>query len=201
LDRVYRPLDERFWALWRRAGGDLADACLEPMPNSWWEGNDPGKIEPLSSKIYFEWPLKKIADAGVTDTSRVFVSAELVGADTTISSNIAYLAPTKEIHLKPASLRAQVSSTKPLPWEKLKGKSKFNIRITSPVLARDVYLSFGDLDVKLSDNYFDLLPGETIEVSATSAASLSALKAQLKAISLVDAFAAGGRSASVKAVR
>ena len=35
------------------------------------------------------------------------------------------------------------------------------IRITSPVLARDVYLSFGDLDVQVSDNYFNLLPGET----------------------------------------
>jgi hypothetical protein len=51
LDRVYRPLDERFWALWKRAGGDLADACLEPMPNSWWEENDPWKIEPVSALI------------------------------------------------------------------------------------------------------------------------------------------------------
>ena len=36
------------------------------------------------------------------------------------------------------------------------------------MLARDVYLSFGAIDAKLSDNYFDILPGETVEVTATS---------------------------------
>jgi len=51
LDRVYRPLDEKFWELWKRAGGDLRDACLIPMPNSWWEENDPWKIEPVSALI------------------------------------------------------------------------------------------------------------------------------------------------------
>jgi beta-mannosidase len=67
------------------------------------------------------------------------------------------------------------------------------------VLARSVYLSFGNLDVALSDNYFDLLPGETVEIKASSAASLEALKAQLKVISLMDAFAADDRSAAVTA--
>jgi beta-mannosidase len=57
------------------------------------------------------------------------------------------------------------------------------------VLARSAYLSFGSLDAQESDNYFDLLPGETREVTATSAASLEELKAQLHVISLTDAFA------------
>jgi len=38
------------------------------------------------------------------------------------------------------------------------------------VLARSVSLSFGNLDVKLSDNYFNLLPGETVEIAAASTA-------------------------------
>jgi beta-mannosidase len=69
------------------------------------------------------------------------------------------------------------------------------------VLARSVYLSFGDLDVKLSDNYFDLLPGETAEITATSSASLDALKAQLKVVSLTDAFASDPQPAVVTAVK
>ena len=77
--------------------------------------------------------------------------------------------------------------------------SSYKIRITSPVLARSVYLSFGNLEVKLSDNYFDLLPRETIEIAATSKASLDELRAQLKAVSLTDAFANGGQAASVTA--
>ena len=67
------------------------------------------------------------------------------------------------------------------------------------MLARSVYLSLGNLEAKLSDNYFDLLPGETMEIAATSKASLDELKAQLKAVSLIDAFANGGQAATVTA--
>ena len=37
--------------LWEKAGGDLSDACLRPMPNSWWEGFQPERIEPLSALV------------------------------------------------------------------------------------------------------------------------------------------------------
>ena len=158
-------------------------------------------VEPLSSMVYLEWPLKKLADAGAADTSRVFVVAELGGADTTISSNITYLAPTKGIHLKTAVLKVEVASGSgaPLLLKELKGKKAYTIRVTSPVLARDVYLSFGDLDAELSDNYFDILPGETREIAAASTASLDALKAKLKVISLADAFASDGQRAVITA--
>src|ERR1035441_628733 len=51
LDRVFRDTDRRFWDLWRAAGGDVADACLIPMPNSWGEGYEPFKIEPISALV------------------------------------------------------------------------------------------------------------------------------------------------------
>jgi N-acetylmuramoyl-L-alanine amidase len=51
LERVYRDADRVFWELWEKAGGDLSDACLVPMPNSWWEGFEPRRIEPLSSLV------------------------------------------------------------------------------------------------------------------------------------------------------
>jgi beta-mannosidase len=146
-------------------------------------------VTPLSSKVFLDWPLKKLADAGAADTSRVFVVADLTDAGTQISRNVAYLAPIKEVNLKPAALKVETAGA----------SGSYKIRITSPVLARSVYLSFGDLDAKLSDNYFDLMPGETIEITAKSAASLNTLKAQLKVISLTDAFAAGGQPASVTA--
>jgi len=147
-------------------------------------------VSPLSSKVYVNWPLKKLADAGAADTSRVFVIADLVSGTKTISRNLSYLAPVKAINLKPAALKVETSGE----------NGSYTIRVTSPVLARSVYLSFGDLDVKVSDNYFDLLPGETVGITATSAVSLDALKAQLKVISLTDAFGAGGQQATVKAI-
>jgi beta-lactamase class A len=51
LDRVFRDADRRFWDLWRAAGGNETDACLIPMPNSWWDGYMPWKIEPLSALV------------------------------------------------------------------------------------------------------------------------------------------------------
>ena len=155
------------------------------------EEKRPFEISPLSSEVHLEWPLKKLTDAGAADTSRVFVSAELWGVDTRISRNLVYLAPTKEIHLKPAALSVESTG----------GNGSYKVRITSRGLARSVYLSFGDLDAKVSDNYFDVLPGETVEIMVTSSASHDALKAQLKVISLTDAFAFAQQSAAVSAGR
>ena len=150
------------------------------------------EVAPLTSKVYLDWPLKKLADAGAQDTSRVFVVAELTAGEAEISRNLVYLAPVKEIHLKPAALKVEATGA----------NGRYKIRVSSPVLARSVYLSFGNLDAQLSDNYFDLLPGETVEIAATSAASLDVLKAQLKVISLTDAFTPGdGQAATVKAGR
>jgi beta-mannosidase len=151
------------------------------------------QVAPLASQVYLDWPLKKLADAGAADTSRVFVVAELMDhEEVPYSRNLTYLAPTKEIRLKPAALKVEAAG----------GDGKFRIRFSSAVLARSVYLSFGNLDVKVSDNYFDILPGETVDVVVSGADSLEALKAQLKVVSLTDAFAqGGGASASVSAAR
>jgi beta-mannosidase len=165
------------------------------------EESHPVDVLPLASKDYLDWPLKKLADAGAANTSRVFVVAELTagklsdpkstGAGALISRNLAYLAPVKEIHLKPAQLKVATMGA----------QGSYKIRIGSPVLARSVFLSFGNLDVKLSDNYFDLLPGETVEITVTSVSTLDDLKAQLKVISLTDAFAGGDQPATVSAIK
>jgi beta-mannosidase len=158
----------------------------------------PVKVDPLSSRVYTEWPLKRITDSGVTDTSRVFVLAELTSGNTTLSRNILYLAPTKGIHLLPVKLKVDAFSQ--TPWEKdhrawsptqrefVSARNLYKVRVYSPVLARDVALSFGTLDVDLSDNYFDVLPGETFEVYVWSNASLEQIKAQMKTVTLTDAF-------------
>ncbi len=67
-------------------------------------------------------------------------------------------------------------------------KDGYALTLQSPVLARNVYLSFGDLDVTPSDNYFDLLPGEQVVVQLKSPATLQQLQQALKVISLTDAF-------------
>ncbi len=70
------------------------------------------EVAPLASKVYLEWPLKKLTDAGAADTSRVFVVAELSVGGAQVSRNLAYIAPVKEIHLKPAALKVETSRRK-----------------------------------------------------------------------------------------
>jgi beta-mannosidase len=147
-------------------------------------------VAPLASKVYVDWSFLKLTQAGAADTSRVFVVADLM-ADGVVSRNVTYLAPTKEVHLKPATLKVETAGD----------KGKMRIRITSPVLARSVYLSFGNLDVKLSDNYFDVLPGETVEVTVETKESMDALKGQMHVMSLTDAFAVNPQGATIGAVQ
>jgi beta-mannosidase len=164
------------------------------------ESNQGVSVDPLSSKVYLDWPLAKLAQAGGADTAHVFVVAELMnGGGMGISTNLTYLAPTKEIHLKPATLKVDVTQEK--SKVSFSGDTgNYLVRMTSPVLARDVYLSFGDLDVKVLDNYFDLLPGQTVEIGVSSTASLDEIKAKLHVLSLTDAFA-NATPASVSAAR
>ena len=64
----------------------------------------------------------------------------------------------------------------------------YQLRLSSNQLARSVYVSFGDNDVKFSDNYVDLLPGEPVTIAVHSNASLGELQNSMKVMSLVDAF-------------
>jgi beta-mannosidase len=146
-------------------------------------------VDPLTSKVQLEWPMKKLTDAGAADTSRVFVVATLTAGADDVSQNLTYLAAVREVHLPPAILKTEIQND----------LGHYSIRVTSPVLARSVYLSFGDLDMRLSDNYFDILPGETVEIAAESKASLDALRAEFKIVSLTDAFAVAPQATTVTA--
>jgi beta-mannosidase len=54
------------------------------------------------------------------------------------------------------------------------------------VLARAVALSFGDLDAKPSDNFFDLLPNEPRRIRIASGTTLPQLQKALAIRSLFD---------------
>ena len=68
----------------------------------------------------------------------------------------------------------------------------YTLRLQSPVLARNVYVSFGDNDVSISDNYFDLLPNEAVTLQVKSKAEAAQLKQALKVRNITDAFPAEG---------
>jgi beta-mannosidase len=79
-------------------------------------------------------------------------------------------------------------------WNSENGRTMLTLR--SSTLARNVWIGFGDLDVQLSDNSFDLLPGVPVTVEVKGSAPRTALEQSLKVMSLRDAFDQAAFSAS-----
>jgi beta-mannosidase len=136
-------------------------------------------VSPLDSKVYEDWPLTRLlAAAGKDAAGKVFVNAEIESGGKLLSQNLTYLVPTKEVSLPAAPLSATLTGS----------DGVYDLRVNSPVLARSVYVSFGDLDASVSENYFDLLPNRPAVLTIRSAKPLDELRARMKIISLRDAF-------------
>jgi beta-mannosidase len=138
----------------------------------------PVQIAPLSSKIYFQTPFSEFLNVEGRDAAKTFATTDLIVGGKTISSNLTYFVPTKEFQLPAARIATELS----------KSDNGYRLRLSSKVLARSVYVSLHDLDAKVSDNYFDLIPGESVEIEISSSAGLDKLQSALKVVSLVDAF-------------
>ncbi|MCR4440033.1 MAG: hypothetical protein QHJ34_11405 [bacterium] len=136
--------------------------------------------QPQSSKVVWQAPVSELLSGH--DPKGVFLHCALVEGEQPVSSNLHFFVPPKERKLP----RPQLS----LRCEE--GDQHFIVLVGSDVLARHVYLSTAEADGFFSDNFFDVLPGETVRVSFTPRGplGLEEFKQQLRAVSLVDAFEA-----------
>ena len=64
----------------------------------------------------------------------------------------------------------------------------YAIALTSDKFAKDVYLSFDSHPGFFTDNYFDLLPGETKSVEFKTKEYLGDIVKELKVLSLFDSY-------------
>jgi beta-mannosidase len=134
------------------------------------------QVKPLASDVYLSLPVTQLL--AQRERNHVFIAAELLVDGKAVSKNLYFFTPMKNITLPPPEITANIEAA----------GSGYRVTLHSAQLARDVYLSFGDADAKFSDNYIDLLPGETAQIEVTSKASLDQLREALKATSLYDAF-------------
>ncbi len=119
----------------------------------------------------------------VTDnTTRelVFV-AELFNGDQLLSRQTAYFTPTKHLSLSDPS----ISSTLSVDGDELQ------IELSAKSLARLVELSFDEIDVTFSDNYFDIPAGHPVTITCPLPAGWDAAqtKAALRVRSVYNSFA------------
>ena len=115
------------------------------------------------------------------DPHATFAVFEWLDGERTVSRNLVFFDQPHQLSLPPADIHATLAPA-------LDG---YQLTLTAGSLARDVWVSFGDLDAELSDNAFNLLPGETVTLTVQSKASLDALQHALSVTSLGDVMAAG----------
>lgn len=136
-------------------------------------------VPALSSKIYVQLPLGEFLNSKDNDAASTLAVTDLRVGGTVVSSNLIFFVPTKQVQLPPADITKELTRV----------GNTYRLRLSSTVLARSVYISFPGVEAKLSDNYFDLIPAEPLQIEVTSNATLEQLTAALRVISLADAFA------------
>ncbi len=104
------------------------------------------------------------------DPKRTFAVFELLDGERVLSRNLVFFAPAKQLALPQPRIDSQ--------WQA--DGDGYTLTLSSDVLAREVWLSLGDLDAQVSDNAFDLLPGEPLKVHVRSKATLDQLRTALQ---------------------
>ncbi|MGA2415524.1 MAG: glycoside hydrolase family 2 protein [Candidatus Sulfotelmatobacter sp.] len=159
--------------------GTIHMRLLDFSGNVLLDQNKEVQIAPQSNAVYFT--VDRAAMAAKGDLRKSFLVFDLLVAGKSVSRNLIFFDVTHDLELPVApKIEANLRKT----------GADYTVTLQSAKLARGVYLSFGDLDAQSSDNYFDLLPGESATITVKSAATMEQLKSGLKAMSLTDAFAA-----------
>jgi beta-mannosidase len=135
------------------------------------------QIAAQSSGISFT--MDKAALAAKGDLHRSFLVFDLDVAGKKVSRNLVFFDVTHNLEL-PAAPKIETTLSK--------SAEDYTVTLQSSKLARNVFLSFGDLETQTSDNYLDLLPGEVVTVRVKSPATLEQLRAAMKTTSLTEAF-------------
>jgi len=138
----------------------------------------PVQIPALSSKIYMKIPREELLNIPGADPASTFVAVELTAEGKTLSRNDLFFLPPKNMPLAPAKIVAK--------WEQAGGAKR--LTLTSDRLARSVHISFPGVDATPSDDYFDLLPGESVTVEIATKATPEQVESALKVMALGDAF-------------
>ena len=134
------------------------------------------QVKPLSSDVYLSLPMTQLL--AERQHNRVFIDAQLLVDGKPVSRNLYFFDKMKDVQLPKPQIKTSIEAS----------GSSYKVRLQSAQIARDVYLSFGEVDAKYSDNYVDLLPGEFVQIEVNSKAPLDQLRQAIKVVSLYDAF-------------
>jgi beta-mannosidase len=135
-----------------------------------------------ASRVYMTFPEKEILKGA--DPTKVVLVVELTpegapGSPT--SRNLLYFKKTKDLLLPKPEIKLAVAPG---------SNGALTVSVGAKQLARNVFLAGGAVDGFFDDNYFDVLPGETVTVTFRPRAPTTpeALQAALTATTIADTY-------------
>ena len=111
------------------------------------------------------------------DPRATFAVFELRVDDHVVSSNLVFFDQPENLALPVPKIRMHLEAS----------GDDYRLTLDSDKLAREVWVSFGGIDARVSDNAFDILPGQRVTVTIRSDADLDALRKALEVQDLADA--------------
>ena len=130
-----------------------------------------------TSKIAFTAPIHTILK-GKQANEVVINTRFIVNGTKEVYDNNYFLVHYKDVDFPKADIKAS----------SIPAGDGFDVTLESNVFARAVFLSLNGIDNFFSDNYFDLLPGESMTIHVTTPLSKEDFEKQLKIESMVDAY-------------
>lgn len=154
--------------------GVLDMKLLDLEGKEYWKKTVPIKLEANTSRPYFDIAITDLLN-GRNKSDLVF-SALFRQDENMAASNVYYFVPPKDMTLPDPRLQVDVQPV----------STGFEITVFTSKLARNIYLYADDIEGHFSDNFFDLLPGETVTVTFETTDKAANFANTLKALSLFD---------------
>jgi len=142
-------------------------------------GEVPVKADPLSSILVFD---KDFSNLTLQEKRETVFVVQLVKDGAILATQLGTFVPNKHLQLVDPQLKAYL---------KQGSDDEVVIELEAGYLARFVELSLDDGDIIFSDNYFDVLPGEMVQVTCPKPEgwSIDDVGRSLTVFSLYDSFA------------
>jgi len=160
----------------RKINGELKLSMIDFNGRSVWEKSVLADIPGNSSATYFE--VNQFDFLHQKNTKHQLLVAELLEKGKTLSRNVFYFRPVRELNLPVPDVKYDVQPV----------DGGYQITLQSDKLAKNLYMTIGDEEGFFSDNYFDLLPGEKVKVKLETALSRDAFNDVFTIRTLESAF-------------
>ncbi len=159
-----------------KVNAELQLKLMDFEGNVVWEIASLVEIPANSSDCYFNENIYEFLYR--KDSRKLLFSAKLVKNGDVLSENIFFFRPFKELNIPALNVEYTMTKT----------DFGFDIKLKTDKLAKNVYLQTQENAGFFSDNYFDMLPGETKTVSLETDLSEDELNEMLTVRTLNDAF-------------